>query len=75
MTVIHTPTELLANRSIYVNHFREGVFRPRLVEDRVIQSQIVELPVVMVLLSVTQLELVQLSGHTATSRVMQLGLI
>ena len=30
--------ELSANRNIYVNHFREGVFRPRLVEDRVSQS-------------------------------------
>lgn len=39
MTVIHTPTELLANRNICVNRFREGVFRPRLVENRVIQSQ------------------------------------
>ena len=56
MTVIHPPTELSANRNIYVNRFREGVFRPHLVEDRVIQSQscqMVQLPVVMVLLSVT----------------------
>ena len=38
MTVIHPPTELSANRNIYVDRFREGVLRPRLVEDRVSQS-------------------------------------
>ena len=38
MTVIHPPTELSANRNIYVNRFRHGVSLPLSGEDRVIRS-------------------------------------
>ena len=38
MTVIHPPTELSANRNIYVNRFRDGDSLPRSGEYRVIRS-------------------------------------
>ena len=54
MTVIHPPLELSANRNIYFNRFREGVFRPRLVEDRVIQGHAMTIGVTSGVNGVTQ---------------------